>query len=1204
MAQEPDDDDVVIDFSKITGLFTKKKTEKTRKTGQKKEKKTSPPAKGPEKEKKEEKKAQVEKKEDEPTDTAADPQEQPAAEQEKKEEEEETTSKDAHAQQTDEEPSEKKEAAASTSQPLKKAQQKEGQEEDDEITIDFSRITALFGKKRAVAEEHAKKHGKHVHTEEKETAKEEEMDDDDEASIDFSKIFAFFRSGKGKKAKTEEKATDEDEDIQIDWKKAAALGKKYAVLLLILIPLIMSVTFRVQPAILPATDVWATSTVNNYFRGQIAKQVNQQYPNLPQANKDKIIGEQFADFLSKQGSQVDQQVRGISEQFKQQLQDASGQTYLLAIDPYFWERLARNVVKNGNPGDYMKDGKEWDSHMMAPKGRAMPADMLHAYVEAYAYKIVRIFNRDIPLKNVAFYIPVLLATLAVIPAFFLGRRLGGNVGGLFAGILIAVHSQFMTRTAAGFADTDAYSVVLPLFIVWAFVEAFETDRFWKKTSLAAVAGFLVGVFAFSWTGAWYIFDIILATMAIYIVYLFAEQYLDTRELRLWTFFRSPQVKNTLYLFLIFFVVSAVFVILFRDTSTFTGSFIKGPLGFSEMKDVAINTIWPNVYTTVAEQNSSSLQGVINAMGGKMLFFLAIIGALMTIIRKDRKGKRDIKMAAILIIWMAVSTYAAIRGVRFSLLIVPAFSVGFGLFIGITYQYVSRWISKELHISKVISGTLLIILLSLFLIGPVKAGWDVASHEVPSMNDGWFTALDKIRQESPKNAIVNSWWDFGHWFKNIADRAVTFDGTSQNTPQAHWIGKVLLTDNEDEAVGILRMLDCSANDAFVELNSIEKTPLDAIRVLYDILPVKGRDKAKTILLDDGLSSAEAERVLDLTHCDPPQDYFIASEDMVGKSGVWAHFGAWNFTRSSMYKEVKGDNPGEGISTLKDTFKLSDQEAQSIYYDVQTADPNQWIAPWPSYASGLNSCGNAGEKLLRCANGIMVNLSKEPWEAYIESRGQRVYPRVLAYPTVEGMEQVKHVGDDVLRTNDGRELGLTLVPNGKGYQMLILSPKLAASMFTRLFYLQAHGLKYFHLFTQQRTISGGNIFVYNVTWQGGEMNLKDELKPKTEVKEGDTVSINYIGWDEQGTVFDTTIRDTDKSELTKEDTFDEHKSLRPFNFTVGSGQVIVGMDQQIRGMKLGEEKIMTIPPEQAYGTDPSKHPLGNKTLFFKVRLEEIS
>jgi peptidylprolyl isomerase len=67
----------------------------------------------------------------------------------------------------------------------------------------------------------------------------------------------------------------------------------------------------------------------------------------------------------------------------------------------------------------------------------------------------------------------------------------------------------------------------------------------------------------------------------------------------------------------------------------------------------------------------------------------------------------------------------------------------------------------------------------------------------------------------------------------------------------------------------------------------------------------------------------------------------------------------------------------------------------------------------------------------------------------------------------------------------------------------------------------------------------------------------------VKAGDTVSIHYTGTLADGMVFDST------------------QGREPFSFTVGSGEIIEGFDQAVRGMEVGETRDISIPPDQAYG-----------------------
>lgn len=69
--------------------------------------------------------------------------------------------------------------------------------------------------------------------------------------------------------------------------------------------------------------------------------------------------------------------------------------------------------------------------------------------------------------------------------------------------------------------------------------------------------------------------------------------------------------------------------------------------------------------------------------------------------------------------------------------------------------------------------------------------------------------------------------------------------------------------------------------------------------------------------------------------------------------------------------------------------------------------------------------------------------------------------------------------------------------------------------------------------------------------------------TKIKTGDNVSIHYTGTLEDGSVFDSS------------------EGREPLEFEVGSGHIIVGLDEAMPGMKVGQKKIVQIPCELAYG-----------------------
>ena len=81
----------------------------------------------------------------------------------------------------------------------------------------------------------------------------------------------------------------------------------------------------------------------------------------------------------------------------------------------------------------------------------------------------------------------------------------------------------------------------------------------------------------------------------------------------------------------------------------------------------------------------------------------------------------------------------------------------------------------------------------------------------------------------------------------------------------------------------------------------------------------------------------------------------------------------------------------------------------------------------------------------------------------------------------------------------------------------------------------------------------------------------------VKEGDYVKVDYIGELEDGTIFDTSIKDA----AVEGEVYNPNREYEPLGFTVGAGQMIQGFDSGVVGMAVGEEKTLTLSPEEAYG-----------------------
>ena len=92
-------------------------------------------------------------------------------------------------------------------------------------------------------------------------------------------------------------------------------------------------------------------------------------------------------------------------------------------------------------------------------------------------------------------------------------------------------------------------------------------------------------------------------------------------------------------------------------------------------------------------------------------------------------------------------------------------------------------------------------------------------------------------------------------------------------------------------------------------------------------------------------------------------------------------------------------------------------------------------------------------------------------------------------------------------------------------------------------------------------------------------------------GSLVAVHYTGW----------LQDR-QSPSGKGRQFDSSRGRRALVFPLGTGRVIKGWDLGVVGMKVGGLRLLTIPPELAYGSRPVGGGLipANSTLIFEVEL----
>lgn len=915
---------------------------------------------------------------------------------------------------------------------------------------------------------------------------------------------------------------------------------------LLFLLLYVSYDIRSTTADLPIADRAAQDNVVNQLRQSIVQQVEMDPDSrfLPPARREQIIQERFEQEWSQNRDFYESQIDIRATQFRFLMQDEINQTYLIGLDPFYYFRWFRNTLENGHPGDYIsEEGFPATNHRLAPTEidvSAYQTDMLVQIAVAW-HRFVNIF-RDVPPQTSFFFVPIVLMTITLTIAFFLGKRLGGNFAGVFTAGIIMLNQNLLPRSIAGFTDTDPFNVLFPLLIMWMLVEATFATKTWSRYLFVGLGGLATGLFAIAWNSWWFMFAIVGTAFAVSCIFYAVKVFIQKRKII--DVFYYKRLQQNIIMGVGYFISTAFFVTILTSFSTFTRAFTKPFASTGGINAPTHANGFPNVFTTVAELADGSWS-LIFSVGGStaqgLVFLLALIGAILLIVPDVKKKWFDqdynVLLPALLIVYFAFTAYMVLVAVRFTILYAPAFAVGFGIFVGRFYQFlharVPHWISMPLWpitgafilftfayffggetlyfglaILVLVSGFLASLqvkqlkiptlsLMMLLLLVPVMSGETfytddskygvavmISQSMTPMMNTDFYQLLTRIRDESHPDAIISSWWDFGHQFITIGRRGASADGANQNTIAVNFLAQALITDDPSHFNGISRMLNCNSHFGFIDANDIVNDSARTMELFGSILRETDMDVASQILLDSGYFTPEqVTNITAQTHCDDiVESYWIASEDMVGKAPVWGHFGTWDFNRAQLWNER--NNRSGFITLAMEIENITEAEAaalQARLRGMNNQQGNAWISPWPQfYTQGRCQIdGNATIcpiQGMQLGQGIVLEgvVFETPQDAtlIIRQAGQQI----LIEPSRVGY----NIGMDFFLYDNEEspvpEIGLNIINKNGQTSVSLAHPALVGSTFTKMFYYDGAGLQeYVEIFDDRIIRLNGQRFI---------------------------------------------------------------------------------------------------------------------------------
>ncbi|MFT4261003.1 MAG: STT3 domain-containing protein [Candidatus Woesearchaeota archaeon] len=931
--------------------------------------------------------------------------------------------------------------------------------------------------------------------------------------------------------------------------------------ILLILLMISAYNVRAQTYELGYLDDVAENFISNQIKQGLAEQIRQQNPALSSNIINSRVEAQYREYYRQNRAQIDFDIRQLGDQLRQNFIGPSGEPYILDIDTHYYWQLTRQYLETGYVFDtVLEDGTFMDSYQLAPLGAIRPQPELHPVYSGWIYKITS------PITGWSAYktfnlTSAIIAMLVVIPAFFIGRMFGGNITGSIAGFIMAMHPAYVSRSTAGYVSTDGYVVFFPLMILWLVLLAFRSDNIYKKIGYGSLAGFFVGLFSRSWSAWWFVFVLVMAAMIGYIAFLILQKIIRN-ESRDWSDFKKPGILSGVVI-----ISGIIFTTIFSGLQAVISApltiFGRGGVGLG-IQDAIGQGLWPNVLTTVAELSRPSTMQIVNNLGGPVIFIVAMMGIILSLLPLKnwkkyeylifygglffaflatttlpmdlainqgidysitftalitlpillgfvnllfRKYDVDLLFAVFVSVLFIATIFTATQGVRFVLLIVPALALALAISFARAIEFIKNMFDKRDWSMDI--GYVAIIIIALVLFMPIAtAGHNTGYQRTPGISDAWYDSLAEIKETTPQDTILTSWWDFGHWFKALADRRVTFDGATQSTPMAHWVGKALITNDYEESVGILRMLACGSRTGFDEL-AVRRTAKSSVN---DITAREFLDTynqiSEAVLMDRtqaisyyesvGLSRDDALSVADLTHCDAPPVIFITSNDMVGKAPVWGHFGAWDFEKAYVARVARSTRDvSTAVNEIAQTLDVDVERAQSLYFEARQLrgerEVSEWISPRPSFLTNSPiSCVDEASRIICQTNigvgssggavnvisGIQINKTNPEESRFIvtviEQATNEIITRTTANP-----QGIIYGGERYPIENPSIGLDVIVEVVDGTPRAIIASENLADSIFTRLYFWgESEGFEKFS--EHSNSFTGHRIKNWNVTW----------------------------------------------------------------------------------------------------------------------------
>lgn len=558
--------------------------------------------------------------------------------------------------------------------------------------------------------------------------------------------------------------------------------------------------------------------------------------------------------------------------------------------------------------------------------------------------VTALLSKFFPIETVILYLPVFVSSFVVVPLILIGRLFNAPYFGFFSALLASVGWSYYNRTMAGYFDTDMFSAMAPMMIVYFLIATTLKENItWILLSALSI---MLYPFLYD-QGLSVVYAISIFYMGYMLIFHRRESftYFSISVISVALFLISPLIKIPVIIALIIayrkewlnfrllLILSGATFLLFLFNGHVVSLIWAKIIGYTAKGTENEALHFFQVTQTVREAGHVPFSEIANRISGSMpAFFIACVGYIALVLRH--------KAFILALPLIGIGLFAFWGGLRFTIYAVPVAAMG-GVYL--LYLLGSALSSEKAKYAFITIATFIMLYPNINHIMQYQVPTVLTAKEVAS--------LEKLESLADHKDYTIAWWDYGYplWFYTHTNTLI--DGGKHNHDN-FIVAEILTTTSQSEAARLARIATETyvtsgyreiADTLFIDKNGSAinvSDYLDTLRYQESVvLPKKTRDIYLYLpwRMMDILPTVALFSNLDLNSPDNRKESFF-------------------YTSSSIQDTGKTIELGNGISILKEKnmIKLGNQEVPiKSFYQVGYTPQNILQVNEQTFSSeGLN------------------------------------------------------------------------------------------------------------------------------------------------------------------------------------------------------------------------------------------------------------